>query len=163
MPRKLTGAGARNKGKRAETELVNILRESGIPTQKVIASGAFIGAKGDLKVGVTLNKDGSYPDADESQSLLRAEVKNRKDNPEKPYTEKNDPPIAIIQGSEANELVFKHLNQDKITKCVIMKRAKITPGDLKNKNYNETHVVVMGLEDWMEMVKQLLECQKNKR
>lgn len=155
MPRKsVSGAGARAKGKRAESELVQILTDFGVPTQKVLASGAFVGAKSDLKVGVELEKDGTYPAQDEGRCLFRAEVKNRQDNPDMMFAELDKLTIAESDKT-VSELIYKHLNQDAVSKCVILRRKKIKAGDLAKKNYNQTHVVVMGLEDFMKLVKEL--------
>lgn len=143
--KKLSGRGCKAKGARAETELVNILNESGIPSQRVIASGSFIGASSDLKIGVELNEDGTMPERDSSKCIGRAEVKNRADNPEWLFEEANKP---IPEG------VYKHLQQDAISKYLILRRKDIPRGALADKKYNETHVVLMGLEDFIELFKQ---------
>ena len=57
------GKMQRNKGNRVEREIVNYLKENGIPAKRVPLSGAAEGFKGDIII------DGS----------LRAEVKARKD------------------------------------------------------------------------------------
>lgn len=142
--KRLSGRGCRAKGVRGETELVEILTKSGIPTQRVVASGSFIGAKSDLKVGVELNKDGTMPDRDEGRCIGKAEVKNRADNPEWVFQEVN---------RACPEAVFKHLNQDKVSKYLIMRRKAIPQGALAKEEYNQTHVVAMGLEDFMELFK----------
>lgn len=154
------GKSARAKGTRGETELIQILNEFGIPSMRVLGSGSFLGAKSDLKIGVKLNKDGTMPDKDEGVPLLRAEVKNRKDAPDHLYEVLRNDPIAILESArKAPEYLYDYLNQDKISKCAIMKRAKTPSGALKNKDYNQTHLVFMGLEDFMEMIKELYERQ----
>ncbi len=57
------GRMQRNKGNRVEREIVNYLKENGIPAKRVPLSGAAEGFKGDIII------DGS----------LKAEVKARKD------------------------------------------------------------------------------------
>ncbi len=57
------GKMQRNKGNRVEREIVNYLKDNGIPAKRVPLSGAAEGFKGDIII------DGS----------LRAEVKARKD------------------------------------------------------------------------------------
>ena len=57
------GKMQRNKGSRVEREIVNYLKDNGIPAKRVPLSGAAEGFKGDIII------DGS----------LRAEVKARKD------------------------------------------------------------------------------------
>ena len=152
---------AKAKGTRAEVELVEILTEIGVPSMRVLGSGAFKGADSDLKVGVRLKKDGSMPAADEGDPLLRAEVKNRKDNPEYIYKYLKNEAFAMINSPRsAPEFIYEHLNQDEISKCVIMKRAKTPSGALKNKDFNQTHLVVMGLGDFISILKELYEAHK---
>lgn len=150
-----TGRGCRNKGTRAETELVEILDEQGIPSQRVLGSGSFIGAKADLKVGIQLNEDGEKPSPDESAGIMRAEVKNRKTNPEYFFDPEDQKLVASLGflSKKCPEFIFDYLNQDQISKLLILRRAKIKPGDMKNKKYNDTHVVVMGLQDFIEFFK----------
>lgn len=147
------GRSARDKGRRAETEFVEILNSCGVPTQKVLASGSFIGAKGDVKVGVKLNPDGTFPAADESSSKMRVEIKNRKTTPEQLFN-RDAPVFAYLDyGKEASEVFWTYYNQDKVTKAVVLRRAKIPSGVLKNKDYNQAYMVCMGLDDFVELFK----------
>lgn len=156
------GRACRNKGARAETELVQILTDAGLPSLRVLGSGAFAGAKSDLKVAVKL-VDGEMPDKDEAIPMLRAEVKNRATNPEyiHEYLNKNDAFAFVTSPRMAPEFLYDYLNQDSISKCVILRRNKIPTGSLVKKDYNETHLVVMGLDDFMILVKELYEYRNN--
>lgn len=142
--KRISGRGCRAKGARAETELVDILTKKGIPSQRIVASGSFVGAKSDLKIGVELNKDGSMPERDESRCIGRAEVKNRADNPEWIFEESN---------RQCPEKIFDHMNQDAISKYLILRRKSIPTGALAKEDYNQTHVVCMGLNDFIELFK----------
>lgn len=152
--RKVSHKGARVKGSNAERELVEILDENGIPSQRVLGSGAFSTAKSDVKVGITL-EDGEKPKADESKSVLRAEVKNRADNPE--YLFDSDKLKLVYSldfySKKCPEFIFNYLNQDTVSKIAVLRRAKVKAGDLKDKNYNQVFAVVMGLADWIELFK----------
>lgn len=130
--RRVSPKGSRQKGTRAEVEFVEIMRKLGIPSQRVLASGSFVGAKADVKVGVKLNKDGSYPEQDESQSITRAEIKNRSTNP---------------------EYLWDYLNQDKVTSMVVLRRPKVPQGALSNEDFNQVYIVAMGLSDFAALFK----------
>lgn len=151
----MSGASSRRKGIGAEREFVDICKELGLPAQRVIGSGAFMGAKGDIKVGVRLNKDGTYPESDESQSLLRVEVKNRKTNPEYLFTDqKREDVIGFIDCSNAGpEFMWDYYNQDSVTKAVVLRRKRVPTGALSKKDYNQVYMVCMGLEDFAELMK----------
>ena len=150
--KKRGGRSSRVKGTRAEVEFVEILRERGVPAARVLGSGAYgFGAKADVKVGLELNPDGSYPAADEGRSIMRAEVKNRADNPEHLFT---DIPVLLGEASkEGNELVWKHLNQDAVSKALVLRRGKVPVGSIVNKNYNQVFMVCMGIDDWIDLFK----------
>lgn len=130
--RKVSHKGSRQKGTRAEVEFVEIMRKLGIPSQRVLASGSFVGAKADVKVGVFLRKDGTYPEQDESQCITRAEVKNRGTNP---------------------EYLWEYLNQDKVTSMVVLRRPKVPQGALAKEDWNQVYIVAMGLKDFADMFK----------
>ena len=151
----MTGRGCKAKGSRAETELVEILDSLGLYSQRVLGSGAFAGAKSDLKVGINLNKDGTKPEKDESSALLRVEVKNRKDNPEHLHTSLNEEEVyALIPSPKlGTELLWKHYNQDKITKAVALRRGTIPHGSKAKKDYNQMWMICLGVEDFVELVK----------
>lgn len=152
----MSGRACKAKGNRAEIEFVSIMTAEGIPSQRVIGSGAIKGAKSDVKVGVTLTKEGKLPAPDESQALLRAEVKNRKDNPEFLHVDANGLQLAITQASrEGSELLWRHLNQDDVSTIVVLKRAKTPQGALKNKDYNQAYGVFMGLADFIKLLKKV--------
>lgn len=156
--RSVKGAGARAKGARAEREFVDICRERGLTAQRVLASGSFVGAKGDIKVGITnMLPDGEYPADDESSAFLRVEVKNRADNPEFIHLDLNGFDV-VVGGSDkrVNETIYKHLNQDAITKAVVLKRAKTPQGALKDGDYNQAYLVCMGADDFIKLVKQAM-------
>lgn len=147
MARKpISGKGAKAKGTRGETEFVDILTELGVPSQRVIASGAIKGAEGDVKVGVRLKPDGTMPEKDESFPLLRAEVKNRASHPDWIFTELE---------KSAVEVPFKDLEQSKATSLLAWRRSKIPTGALVGKRYNEIWLCIMGIEDFAIMAKKL--------
>lgn len=132
MAKKLSGAGCRRKGTAAETEIVSILNSAGIPAQRVLASGAFVGAGADVKIGVELDSNGNMPDKDESKCVMRGEIKNRKDNPERLWT---------------------YLKQNIKNKAVILRRPKVPHGVIRDKNYDEVYLVCMGLDEWIKLFK----------
>jgi Holliday junction resolvase len=152
--RKVSYRGAKQKGNRGENEFVAICRELGLTAMRVLGSGAFKGAASDIKVGiVNMNPDGTYPEADESVSVMRVEVKNRATNPE--YLHDKDMPImALVTPKKFGaEVLWEYLNQDKITKAVVLRRAKIPTGAISNKNYDEVGMVCMGYGAWIELMK----------
>lgn len=146
--RKRGGASSRNKGNRAERLLVALLRELGLPAQRVLGSGSFIGAKSDVKVGVRL-RDGKYPPADESESLMRVEVKNRKTNPESWWLAVEN--IIATLGPDVTEVIYSYYNQDAISKAVVLHRPRVPQGSASDPN--QVFMVAMGLKDWVELVK----------
>jgi hypothetical protein len=151
----MSGRASRNKGIRGETELVEILDELGLPSIRVLGSGAFTGAKSDVKVGIELNDDGSKPEADEAKGIMRIECKNRKDNPEYLFENLGELPINLVlcprQGSEK---VWEHYNQDSISKAVALRRRAIPRGAKVGKEYNQMWLICMGIEDYVKLVKQ---------
>lgn len=154
--KRISGKGCRAKGTKAETELVDIFDKAGIPSQRVLGSGSFVGAKADLKLGIELEKDGSKPSPDESRGKLRAEVKNRANNPEYLFDTDKQNTIASVNllTKKAPEFIFNYLTQDAVSKLVVLRRSRIKQGDLKSQNYNDTHVVVMGLGDFIDFFKE---------
>lgn len=152
--RKVSYRGAKNKGNRGENEFVAICRELGLPAMRVLGSGAFKGAASDVKVGITnMKADGTYPEADESASVMRVEVKNRATNPEYLHTP-DLPTIALVEAPrDGAEVLWEYLNQDKVTKAVVLRRAKIPTGALANKDYNQVGMVCLGYADFIELVK----------
>jgi len=151
-PRKRTGRTSRNKGTRGEVEFVEFLLHYGIPAQRVLASGSFLGAKSDIKVGVALNPNGTMPSRDEGVCILRAEVKNRKDNPKHLYPDMEYVQAILIEASRhGSETVWGHLNQDEISKALVLRRDKVPDGAIKNMDGNQVFMVCMGLEDWAEL------------
>ena len=153
--RKVSHKGSRVKGSNAERELVSILDKFHIPSQRVLGSGAFSSAKSDIKVGINLEDDGKKPPSDESKATLRAEVKNRADNPEYLFDQESLKKIATFHllDKSCPESIYSYLNQDDVSKIAVLRRGKVKPGDLKAENYNQVYVVVMGLEDWIELFK----------
>ncbi len=156
-PKKRKGSPSRNKGARAETELVAILNELGVNTQRVISSGAIKDAKGDIKLGVDLKEDGTFPGRDEGVAKLRGECKNRKDFPEWVIAIFNElEQLELLGGVPergATEIMWKHLEQSDQANCVFLKRQNTPSGVLKNKDYNKAYLVYMGLEDWVKLFK----------
>ena len=154
-PRKVSHRGAKQKGTKGEVEFVEAMKACGIPCQRVLASGAFRGAKADVKVGVRLKKDGSYPEQDESEAIMRVEVKNRADNPESLHTTRNNLPTeGVLFGPckrDAPEALWKYLEQDAITKAVVLRRAKVPTGAIANEDWNQVFMVAMGLEDFSRL------------
>lgn len=164
MSRKVSHKGARQKGNRFEREFVEVAREYGLPAMRVIASGANIGAKADVKVGVELDENGEYPPADEAQSILRAECKNRAINPEWIYNEFENASFAFLPSNkDAMELPYKDLAQDDVSKVVVWRRNKIPKNALKEKNYNEVFLAVMKGLDWIKLVKEVYELRRENR
>ena len=147
-----TGRSAKAKGTRGEKELVEFLTHYGIPSQRVLASGAFRGAKADVKVGIALNPDGTMPDEDETRCILRAEVKNRKDNPEQFFKAREEILAVLLEARRhGTETVWGHMNQEAITKATVLRRAKVPQGAIAAMDGNQVFAVVMGLEDWAEL------------
>jgi hypothetical protein len=153
--RKVSPKGCRAKGRAAEVEIVEIFDKAGIPSQRVLGSGAFAFAKSDIKIGITLNPDGSKPPPDETPCLFRVESKNHASTPETvfPETARDVECVIAIGVKPVQEAVFKHLEQDDVSKAVIMRRSKVPPGALKAEDYNRTHAVMIGLNDFIELVK----------
>lgn len=153
--RKVSPKGCRAKGRNAEVEIVEILDKAGIPSQRVLGSGAFAFAKSDIKVGINLNEDGSKPPPDETSCLFRVESKNHASTPDTVFPETmRDVEYVLAVGSKPiQEAVFKHLEQDDVSKAVVLRRSKVPPGALKNEDYNRTHAVMIGLNDFIDLVK----------
>lgn len=164
VKKSISGKGCRDKGNRAEAEIVNIMKGYGIPSMRVLGSGAFSGAKSDLKIGVKLTEEGTLPDKDEAIPLFRAEVKSRKTYPEYLHKDivKSDVFAFVTSARAAPQFLFDYLEQDAVSKCVIMKRDKTPQGALKEGRYNDTHLVVMGLDDFMAMTKELYELKNGR-
>lgn len=145
--------GARAKGARAETEVVEILTENGIPSQRVLASGAYRTAKADIKVGVPL-VDGELPPGDEGTCLMRVEVKNHQTNPESLY--QGIPESGVIFAPSLKpgpEALWKFLAQDDVSTALVMRRKVAPNGAVKNKDWNQVYMVCMGLNDYIELFK----------
>jgi len=148
------GRSAKSKGNRGEEQIVEALTALGLPSQRVLGSGAMRGAVSDVKVGVRLNPDGSMPEKDEAQGVMRVECKNRKDNPDFHSQLTIDNIFALlVTTKQGQEILWKHLDQDAITKAVIMKRAKTPYGALKAGKYNECFGVFMGLADFAALLR----------
>lgn len=150
--RKVSHAGSRQKGNRAEVEVVDIFNTNGIPAQRVVASGSFCGAKSDVKIGVETDEHGKMPERDSSKCIAKVEVKNLATNPEWMYTPLIGETI-LVGNKQCPEKLFDHLEQDNVSKFVVLKRARTPSGALKNKQYNRTHMVYMGLETFMDLFK----------
>lgn len=155
--RKVSHAGCRTKGRNCEVEIVKILDEAGIPSQRVLGSGAFAFAKSDIKLGINLNDDGTKPPPDETPCKMRLESKNHASTPDRLFEgitgEIKIAALLAVSTSASPEAVFKHLEQDKVSKAVVLRRAKVPTGALAKKDYNSTHVVCMGMNDWIELIK----------
>lgn len=156
--KKRTGSGSRSKrkGSRFETELVDILNKKGVPSQRVLGSGSFVGAKSDVKIGVSLTEDGKLPDSDEGIAKMRLECKNRKDTPEMFWEELASIPegILIVPSEKlTNEQIWNFLNQDAVSKAVVLRRAKVARGAVKTEDTNQYIGVFMGLDDWLALFK----------
>lgn len=135
--------------------------EKGVPSMRVIGSGARIGAKSDVKVAVPLLENGEFPEADEASCLLRAECKNRATNPELPYELMKLKAFAVVQAPDlCPELPFVDLSQDAASKVVVWRRAKVPNGALSEKKLNEVFVAVMGGGDWLDMVAELMRLRQ---
>jgi hypothetical protein len=152
--RKVSFAGARQKGSRFESEVVEILKSKGIPTQKVLASGAYSGASSDLKVGVELNEDGSYPQQDEGKCKLRGECKAHATNPERLHTDLSKEPFALVAAEkELAEQCWNFYNQDSCSRAVFLRRAKVPTGAIKNEDWNQVIGVFMGISDFAALLR----------
>lgn len=154
--RKVSYRGARAKGSRGEAEFCQIMTELGVPTQRVIASGAhkFAGAEADVKVGITLNPDGTFPAADETQGILRTEVKNLAVNPETYHHALKGDEFEIVMASfPAQEASFKHLRQSKANRALALRRAKPPQGAVVNKQFAEIFGVFMDIEVFADLLR----------
>lgn len=151
------GSSPRRKGNRAELEVCQILTELGVPTQRVVSSGAIIGAKGDLRVGVELDKDGNFPQRDEGTPMFRAECKNRATNPEKPFIEiSNTEVVGVVDlGGKCTEVPFKDLAQSSLAKIGVWRRKRVPNGALAKGDYNQVYVCFMGIVDFAALLKEL--------
>lgn len=147
----MTGKGCKAKGNRAETEFVAILNELGVPSQRVVGSGAMKGAPSDVKIGV----DSVDSERDETKSIYRAEVKNRATNPEYLWSqlESLDSFGFVLSAKQGPEFLWNYYNQDISTKVLVLRRAKVPVGTLKNKDYNQAYMICMGIEDFVDLVK----------
>ena len=146
-----TGTAAKRKGNLAEREVCDILVACGVPSQLVIASGAAKGAEGDIKVGVKLDKKGNMPDRDESESVIRGEIKNQK------VTYKaGDRLFEILElPSDALDLPFKHLEQSEKTRVLFWKRRKAPQGSLVS-DFNRAYLAILGIKDFAELIQTIL-------
>lgn len=155
--RKVSYRGCKQKGTNAETSFVRAMESCGVPCQRVLASGAYRGAKADVKVGVKLKKDGTYPEQDEGESIMRVEVKNHATNPERLHTTRNNLPTEGVLFAPTDRIgpdaLWKYLNQDKITKAVILRRNKVPSGAVTNEDWNQVFMICMGLEDYAALFK----------
>ncbi|HLX53517.1 MAG TPA: hypothetical protein VKR58_06235 [Aquella sp.] len=142
--RKVSFSGARVKGANFEKEVVQIFEENGIPSQRVIGSGAFSNASSDIKIGVDLDEEGNYLPADEGRNWFRIEAKNHANTPEWVFES-----LSRI-GPEA---FWKHLEQDVCSKAVMLRRAKVPNGAVKDKDYGKYVGVFMNITDFIKMVK----------
>lgn len=150
----MSGLRSRRKGVKGESELVAVLDELGLPSIRVLGSGAFNGAKADIKAGIELNPDGTKPEADECKAIMRLECKNRADNPEHLHTTLNTGNVSLVLSTrQGSESVWNYYNQDSITKAVALRRSKIPKGALTNKDYNQVWMICMGIEDFVELVR----------
>lgn len=154
--RRVSHKGAKQKGNRGETEFVDICRERGLPSMRVLGSGAMksIGAAADVKVGITNMYGDEYPASDESASVMRVEVKNRASNPEWIHPTKEQIPFAFIASPKlGNEQIWAYYNQDKVTKAIVLRRAKVPAGSIVNKDYNQVGMVCLGYDSFIDLVK----------
>lgn len=152
--KKKKGNPNKAKGTRGEVQFVDFLKHGGVPAMRVTGSGAFRGAKADVKVGVHLEEDGSYPDSDEAKCVLRAEVKYHASLNDKIWTER-DEVVAIMKEStrHGHDTIFGFMNQETITKATVLRRNKIPKGALEGYDGNQVFAVVMGLDDWIALFK----------
>lgn len=155
---------AKAKGSRAETEFVSLLNNAGIPSLKVIGSGAFQGADSDIKVGLILDdhqrkelvEDGKFPAKDECRSFTRAEIKNRATNPEWLYDgikgELNEVATLRLLSRQCPEYLFDYLEQDAASSFVALKRNKTPSGALANNDLDSAWMVCMGLNTLIKLL-----------
>jgi len=152
----VSGKGARAKGANAERELIDIFNKEGIPSMRVIGSGAHFGAKADLKIGVAL-EDGKLPHRDEGVPRMYAEVKNRMSNPEWFHDAINnkltDVATVRLMDRLVPEQIIKDQEQDDRSSILILRRKRVPSGALKKNKYNESHTVCMGLGKFIELFK----------
>ena len=155
------------KGSKAEQEVVDILDEMGIPSSRVIGSGAVKGSGGDIKIGLILSpiqkkrfkKFGEKPARDACSSITKGEVKAVNKMAKEWLFES-------IDGSKAKEIAnlailspklssdaCDALDQNPEANHVFLRRAKVPHNAKNNKDYNKVFAVVMGLEDYIELMK----------
>lgn len=147
--RKVSARGCKAKGNKGESEFCTIMTKLGIPTQKVVASGSFkrTGAEADVKVGVVLNPDGSFPPADETQGILRAECKNMASTPDRYWTDLKDEDLTVVMSTRpAQEEAWKQLRQSKSNRVLALRRPKVPAGAIKNEQWGEVQGVFMDVE-----------------
>ena len=155
---------AKAKGSRAETEFVSLLNNAGIPSLKVIGSGAFQGADSDVKVGLVLDQqqrkelveEGKFPAKDECRSFTRAEIKNRATNPEWLFDAINGElkEVATLRllSRQCPEYLFDYLEQDKASSLVALKRSKTPKGALANNDLDSAYMICMGMNTFIKLI-----------
>ncbi len=144
--RKISGKGAKAKGANAEREIVKILTSLGLPSMRVIGSGAHAGADSDIKVGVTLTDDNEMPQADEGIAVWRAECKAWATTKDYRPNLKDDPAIVFTEPINGVEVNWQHLNQDQCSKVVLLRRAKVPQGAIAKKDWDEVWGCFVGIE-----------------
>lgn len=161
--RRVSHANCKRKGDSFENEVIAALDGMGLYSQKVLGSGKFnfggTGAAGDIKVGIKLNEDGTKPPPDETPCVLRLEAKNHAVNPY--YGDECPVDVVLAVGSKPiQEAVFKHLNQDKVCKAVVLRRPKIPAGALKDKKWDDVAMVCLGLESFGAIILELQQLRE---
>jgi hypothetical protein len=146
------GSKSRDKGARFEREFVERLKSAGIPSMRVLGSGAFSTAKSDVKVGVNLNPDGSYPPADEGVAHMRAECKNREDNKALDLRDKTGLKVVaeiVMLEKDVPARFLQHLQQDKVSKFVALRFS-----DRTSKGAKAPIGIYMDFEDFLDLFKE---------
>lgn len=153
-PRKVMKPKA--KGTRGEVEFCKIMTELGMPTQRVVSSGSYksVGAESDTKIGIIPNPDGTFPPADETVGICRGECKNLATTPEWLWGDLQNTPTEICFSKRpGNEVLWKHLNQSKSNRVLVLRRAKVPIGAIARKDYNEVQGVFLGVAEYARLLR----------
>ena len=131
------------------------MSELGIPTQRVLSSGAmkFSGADSDTKVGIIPNPDGTYPPADETQGIMRAEVKNKAANPDFHPEFESDHLDIVMTNRKPQEQQWKDLRQSKSNRVLALRRPSVPHGAIANKRFGEVFGVFMDIEVFADLLR----------
>jgi hypothetical protein len=154
--RKVSPAGCKAKGSKAEAEFVAICIKLGLPAVRVVGSGAFKGAAADMKIGVKLDENGQIPKADECRPIHRVECKSHASTPDSLFldTHKDEKPFTIVMSDKGGtEKVWGDLNQHKDNNALVLRRSKAPSGAIKEENWDAVYTVCLPVTEYISLLK----------